>query len=63
MISRNHKENKTKKAEQKRNLMIKELDDFKTNLSKLKSMPITIREENQYLLYVANRLSEKLFQS
>lgn len=63
MISRNHKDNKTKKAEQKRNLMTKELDDFKTNLSKLKSMPITIREENQYLLYVANRLSEKLFQS
>ncbi len=61
--SRNQKNAKTKEAHQKSNLMIKELNDFKTNLSKLKSMPITIREENQYLLYATYRIAEKIFHS
>ena len=63
MISRNQKGTKTKGANQKSNLMKQELEDFKTQLSKIKSMPITIREENQYLLYFTYRLAEKAFRS
>jgi hypothetical protein len=53
---------KETEAKQKPNLIGKELNDFITNLPKLSSMPITIREENQYLLYVTYRLAEKIFQ-
>jgi hypothetical protein len=63
MISGNQKGTKIKEANQKPNLMRQELEDFKTHLSKIKSMPITIREENQYLLYFTYRLAEKVFRS
>jgi len=40
-----------------------EINHFVADLPKLQSMPVTIREENQYLLYLTHRLSEKLLQS
>jgi hypothetical protein len=62
-IHDNHKDTQTKGEAQDYSLMSKELEEFKSSLSKLKSMPITIREENQYLLYFTNRLTEKIFHS
>lgn len=59
--STNHKTTSTKDTSQKQNLTKKELNDFITNLPKLTTMPITIREENQYLLYFTYRLLEKVF--
>ena len=56
-----HKNTSTKDASPQQNLTIKELKDFITNLPNLSTMPINIREENQYLLYFTYRLLEKMF--
>ena len=57
----NHKTTSTKDTSSQQDLTKKELEDFITNLPKLSTMPINIREENQYLLYFTYRLVEKVF--
>jgi len=59
--STNHKTTSTKDTSPQQDLTKKELEDFITNLPKLSTMPINIREENQYLLYLTYRLMEKVF--
>mgnify|MGYP000547709569 CR=1 FL=1 len=50
----------TNDATPKQDLTKKELDHFISILPKLSSMPVNIREENQYLLYLTYRLLEKV---
>ncbi len=57
----NPKTTSTKDAVPQQDLTKKELEEFITNLPKLSTMPINIREENQYLLYLTCRLVENVF--